>query len=64
MGNFTGSMHQLMDDNAKVDATASQRDGLDSTGSAHTATAPVARDDVDVSVLRCSRNEPKIGVII
>ncbi len=48
-----------MDDNAKVDATASQRDGLDTTGSADTAAATVSGHDVDVSILRCSRNEPK-----
>ena len=52
-------MHQLVDDNANIDATAAQRDGLDSAGSAHAAAAPVARDDVDISVFRCSRNEPK-----
>ena len=47
-----------MDDDAKIDASRPERDGLNPAGPADAAAAPVAGDDVDVASLRRSRGEP------
>ena len=54
---LTNSVHQLVDDDAQVDAAAAQGDGLYPAGSAHTARAAIAGNDVDVGALRCSGDE-------
>lgn len=56
--NLTDGVHQLVDDDAKVDASRPERDGLNPAGPADAAAAPVAGDDVDVASLRRSRGEP------
>ena len=50
-------MHQLVDDDAQVDAAAAQGDGLYPAGFAHTARAAIAGNDVDVGALRCAGDE-------
>ena len=50
-------MHQLVDDDAQVDAATAQGDGLYPAGFAHTARAAIAGNDVDVGALRCSGDE-------
>jgi hypothetical protein len=56
-------VHQLVDDDAEVDAAGPEGDGLDPSGSADAAAAAVSGHDVDVAVLVGAGNEPWTNVI-